>query len=290
MIHSQLICDSCGSTEYEVLRASKLNVVEDEKTYFSSSSKPIHSQLVRCRCQLVFIYPRPPMEKVNEEYKSAIDMNHATERGNRIKSFKRVFRQNTLMQYLVENAHCSLLDIGSASGEFVECAAQLGIQAQGIEPSIHLSSIARTKYGLNVATGFLDTSNYPSSHFNIVSMMDVLEHLESPSTMLNDISKILDSNGILILNLPMIDTFTARLMRFKWPFFLEVHLYYFTKKSIESLLKNNGFKIVQTSRYSQSLSIGYLLNRVFGKDFPKFLGLIPFRYCMGQRTIIAKKA
>jgi hypothetical protein len=108
--------------------------------------------------------------------------------------------------------------------------------------------------------------------------------------MLNDISKILDTNGILILNLPMIDTFTARLMRFKWPFFLEVHLYYFTKKSIESLLKNNGFKIVQTSRYSQSLSIGYLLNRVFGKDFPKFLGLIPFRYCMGQRTIIAKKA
>ena len=290
MNDSQMLCDSCGSSEFEVFRASKVIESTNETTYFSSSAKPLHSQLVRCRCQLVFIYPRPSIEKIKEEYKSAIDINHATERGNRIKSFKRVFQQSALRDYLATNNQCSILDIGSASGEFVECAGQLGIQAEGIEPSVHLSSMARNQYGLNVLTGFLDTSLYPKSHFNIVSMMDVLEHLESPSTMLNDVSKILDTNGLLILNLPMIDTFTARLMRFRWPFFLEVHLYYFTKISIENLLETSGFRILQTSRYSQSLSIGYLFKRVFGIEIPRFLGFVPIRYCMGQRTIIAKKA
>lgn len=290
MNHSQPICDSCGSPKFEIFRDSK-NVVEtDETTFFSSSAKPLQSQLVRCHCQLVFIYPRRPIEEINEEYRSAIDLDHATERRNRIKSFQRIFRKETLSRYIAMNPQCSLLDIGSASGEFVECATQFGIQAQGIEPSVHLSSMARNEYGQKIATGFLEISNYPPFHFNIVSLMDVLEHLESPSTMLRDVEKILDANGLLILNLPMIDTFTARLMRFNWPFFLEVHLFYFTNHTIEMLLRKNGFKIVQVSSYSQSLSLGYLLKRVFGVNFPTFLTSIPIRYFMGQRTIIARKS
>jgi hypothetical protein len=127
--------------------------------------------------------------------------------------------------------------------------------------------------------------------FDVVSLWDVLEHLSDPKQTLKKIHAMLPSEGLLILNLPMIDTLPARVMGFRWPFYLNVHIYYFTLKTIEALLLETGYEIQGVRRYWQTLSLGYVLNRAGIKLPEKVEDMlnVPFRYYMGQRTIIVRK-
>ena len=77
--------------------------------------------------------------------------------------------------------------------------------------------------------------------FDLITLSDVLEHVSEPSQMINDVLQYLRPSGLLLLNLPMIDTLPARFLNKFWPFYLEVHLYYFTIQTINQFLKINGF-------------------------------------------------
>jgi len=62
-------------------------------------------------------------------------------------------------------------------------------------------------------------------------------------------------------------------------------------RTIEKLLDETGFEVRGVSRYWQTLSLGYVLNRA-GIKLPKTIEdmlKIPFRYYLGQRTIVAGK-
>lgn len=86
-------------------------------------------------------------------------------------------------------------------------------------------------------------------------------------------------------------------MQKKWPFFLSVHLYYFTLASLKRVL-GNEFVFIKKFPHFQSLEIGYVLKRA-KKYFSifKFIELmfsklkinhIPFIYNLGQTTFIFK--
>ena len=82
---------------------------------------------------------------------------------------------------------------------------------------------------------------------------------------------------------------------------LDVHLFYFNKKSLNSLFQSCGFKLMYESKYPQKLSLGYLLFRVLKIVFPEvdesrinyltrgFLNLIPIKYSVGQRVFAFEK-
>ena len=50
--------------------------------------------------------------------------------------------------------------------------------------------------------------------------------------------------------------------------FLDVHLYYFEKKTISLFMKNNGFILLQVIKHKQILKLGYIMERVINV-FPK---------------------
>ena len=111
---------------------------------------------------------------------------------------------------------------------------------------------------------------------------------------------ILLSDGHLIVNYPDYDSWPRKLMGTKWPFFLSVHLFYFTPQSIRQILEKHGFQVVRIEPYFQTLELGYVLERA-GQIFyfakwveraVKILGLgqIPFKYYLGQTLVTAKKA
>ena len=64
----------------------------------------------------------------------------------------------------------------------------------------------------------------------MVTLWDVLEHLASPNNELHTIHELLEDDGILVINVPDISSLPAKIMRWKWPFYLSVHLTYFTLK------------------------------------------------------------
>jgi len=291
-------CNICGSIEHRKIKASNYGknttLAEFMEFYSSSSETKLLDQLVQCTsCSLMYVNPRVSTELSHKGYQDAIDVRHHKQDSFRIASFKVALRKinNLVDLYSGSKGPSTFLDIGCAGGAFPKAINDLGFEVIGLEPSNYLSRHARETYGLEVHSATLEEYSKNGRKFDVISLWDVLEHLSNPKAALDEINSMLPSEGILILNLPMIDTLPARTMGLRWPFYLNVHIYYFTMRTIEKLLDETGFEVRGVSRYWQTLSLGYVLNRA-GIKLPKTIEdmlKIPFRYYLGQRTIVAGK-
>jgi len=153
-----------------------------------------------------------------------------------------------------------LLDIGCAFGFLLEEARNRGWQTFGIEPNETVGRIARDK-GLDVRIGHFPEVNFEPMQFDVVCLMDVLEHLDDPDAIIRNIRKVLRPGGLLVLNVPngegLILNFSECLARvsprlarrsidrlyqldFRYP-----HLNYFAPDNLTILMKRQSFKPVQ---------------------------------------------
>jgi 2-polyprenyl-3-methyl-5-hydroxy-6-metoxy-1,4-benzoquinol methylase len=62
--------------------------------------------------------------------------------------------------------------------------------------------LAREKFGLNVTTGYLDEARFPTRFFDVVTMLDVIEHVTDPLNLLCEVHRILKNDGILLIKTP----------------------------------------------------------------------------------------
>lgn len=291
-------CNICNSSEYHKVRSSSYGASstfsEFAAFYSSSSETKLVDQLVQCNsCSLIYVNPRISTTLSFKGYQNAVDTRHHEQDSYRIRSFKTALRKINKIVDLFTGVEgpSTFLDVGCAGGAFPKAIKDLNFRVIGLEPSKYLSEHARNQYELDVRAITLEEFSLDKPKFDVVSLWDVLEHLSDPKQTLVRLHSMLPKEGLLILNLPMVDTFPARVMGSRWPFYLNVHIYYFTMKTITTLLDETGFEVKGVIRYWQTLSLGYVLNRA-GIKMPKkiedFLS-IPFRYYMGQRTIIVRK-
>lgn len=294
-------CNLCSATDFDVLHPSNYETFSSleqlTKIYSSSSEDSLFDQIVRCvSCDLIYLNPRISGEVVKTGYTIAIDTRHHEQDYFREHSFRRAL--NGLNAYLkpllgkLESPR--LVDVGCAGGIFVKVANDFGFDAKGLELSQYLANFGTEKYNVQILPMTLEdfASENRNRDITLVSFWDVLEHLPDPSSTLKTVNSILDESGLLLLNLPMVDTFPAKLLSFKWPFYLNVHTYYFSIDTITRLLEKSGFKIIYHSRYWQTLGLGYVFQRAGIKSswLQWMFRKVPFKYYMGQRTILAKKS
>ena len=71
--------------------------------------------------------------------------------------------------------------------------------------------------------------------YDLITYWDVFEHLTDINSEIIHINKFLKNNSFLLLNIPDYGSLFRKLLGFKWPFFLDVHLYYFENKTCRSL-------------------------------------------------------
>jgi len=93
-----------------------------------------------------------------------------------------------------------LLDYGCAVGLFVKVAKEAGWCAQGYERSPWAANYGRTQLGLDIteADGTLDP--FGSNAFDVVTLWDVLEHLQNPREVLRMVANWISPGGLLALN------------------------------------------------------------------------------------------
>ena len=273
-----------------ILLGSKIFVAE-------SSTKPI-SGIYKCpNCKLVQLLPRVSDSLITDSYASSNSENFHNPSIYRIKSFKRAMSK---LKKISLSDISTVCDIGCASGEFLSSISDKVETCIGIEPNKNLGEIARSDFGLEIFTGTLTTFN-SQTKFDLVTMWDVLEHVVSPKATLKKLNDLFieiklnetrDKQAIeekrkkyLILNLPMIDTLPARLLGSFWPFYLEVHIYYFTLQTIKLYTQELGFELIEQKRYWQTLPLRYLMRRYTASSL-NWVPNIPVKYYLGQRTLV----
>lgn len=165
----------------------------------------------------------------------------------------------------------SLLDVGAGSGILVEEALKLGFEADGIEPSTWLVKQALNRK-LPVYEGILP---HPSlkPQYDIITLVDVIEHVSNPVEILSEMKKVLKPNGIILIVTPDVSALVPKLMKSKWWHFRLAHIGYFDTKTLNLAMERSGFQKVSIFRPCWYFPMDYIFERL--KKFLFFLK--PFR-------------
>jgi 2-polyprenyl-3-methyl-5-hydroxy-6-metoxy-1,4-benzoquinol methylase len=139
------------------------------------------------------------------------------------------------------------LELGCANGSFVGLLSAAGYDASGMDLSPAVTAFVHEAFEVPILTGPLETQDLKSEAFDVVILMDVLEHLPQPVESLETIAEILRPAGLLMIQTPAFDpTYRYQtLLEEKHPFLAQLkadeHLYLFHRESVKQLLKSVGF-------------------------------------------------
>tara|TARA_B100001758_G_C18382420_1_gene598026 strand:- start:467 stop:1354 length:888 start_codon:yes stop_codon:yes gene_type:complete len=205
--------------------------------------------IVSCEtCGLMFTNPRPSENNMAKYYKSDKYISHTNNKKGVFNSLYQAVRKYSIKRKLnllkTKAAKGSHLDIGCGTGEFLNACKKEGFLARGVEPSKLAREQAIKNYNLDVSSG-ADLKQYSSCEFDSISMWHVLEHVSNIKETLTEIKRIIKKDGILIIAVPNCNSWDAAYYKEFWAAWdVPIHLWHFTKKTIETLFNNNGFKLI----------------------------------------------
>lgn len=172
------------------------------------------------------------------------------------------------MEWLLDQASAarpgirSMLDVGAATGLLVELAIRRGFQATGVEPSRSLVDVARSSHGVELLQGTIPHPSLEGRTFDVVFLVDVIEHVSEPVTLLRDAARYLAPGGILMVVTPDVASVARKLLRRRWWHFRLAHVGYFDARSFGIACRRAGLTIARRQRAKWFFRMSYLIERV----------------------------
>jgi len=199
-------------------------------------------ELLQCpTCSHVWLGNRPTPEEMSHYYgaKYHSEVGHSGETSP--KRWK--WHLRVISKY---KAAGSVLDIGCSSGGFLGYLKGGPWKLHGIEASPPTAERARATTGAEVFAGDVLGANFPSESFDLITCMDVLEHLYEPREVLRNVCKWLKPGGIFYVFVPNILSYEARIFQSFWyGLDLPRHVHHFTPKSLAHVATSAGLRQVR---------------------------------------------
>lgn len=258
-------CNLCGSRDNKVLYPSTLPDGlgcggSVERFRCTSSGYGKHGPIVKCQnCGLIYVNPHRQANAILHDYEEVVDHLYLEEREGRVLTFRRNLQP--LEELVPPERGRRLLDVGCYIGVFVEIAQERGWEAWGVEPSHWAAREARNR-GLRVLEGTLDDVHLAEESFDVITMWDVIEHLTDPMRELRESYCLLKKGGLICIHTMNIESPLARLMGHRWPWLMEMHLHYFSPRTLGAMLRKAGFTVVKMINQGRFLRLGYLATRI----------------------------
>ncbi len=237
-------CVICGGSEIEEVRPAEIEHLE--QVSFSYSFQPEHTRtfrVVRCgTCTHMFCAPLP--ERVTESYHDVVDeeyLKHAESRRLAAELVLRTVSQST--------AGRSLLDVGCATGDFLEAGREAGFDVEGVELSAWSCAIARERGFVVHDVPLATFAKQGGQRFDVVSLIGVIEHFPDPRAEMENIAKLLRPGGIVVIWTGDASAWLPRLLGRRWWYWQGQHIQYFTHASLARLAALAGFEHVKTELY-----------------------------------------
>ena len=146
----------------------------------------------------------------------------------------------------------SALDIGCATGIFLEYLKKNKINAMGVDVSTEMVKRAKEK-GLNASSTDLFSL---SGKFDLITLWDVVEHFTDPTKALVKVNNLLEENGNLIIETPCRGIISDH-FGFKWRHYNPPqHIYLFNQNALVFLLRQAGFRVVSWVRFGSGYTSG----------------------------------
>lgn len=239
------------------------------------------STFVKCgECGFIYLNPRPVggFEKVSDATVEGL-----TEKGYR--ESRAWYYRRILREFAPFRRTGRLLEVGCASGGFLEAAREAGWEALGVEIAEKLARVGRER-GLDIRTCDICDADLPADWFDVAALNMVIEHVPSPGKVARELYRVLRPGGALWMHTPNYASTAIRMApdESNYP---PAHLSCFTPATLSRLCREAGFRV----RYVRTTGFRFPGKRkAWRKPLEKLASLILARLGKGHRLrVLAKK-
>jgi 2-polyprenyl-3-methyl-5-hydroxy-6-metoxy-1,4-benzoquinol methylase len=239
--------------------------------------------IVRCRqCGLTYVNPRFAQQELHEIYTESYYDHDGIKNGQKFfgyddyvqdeENIKITFAKRlAVIERLAGDMarphsakNCQLLDVGCATGFFLDLARSKGWNVVGTEVSSFGASFAQERFGLDVRLGTLRDLHLNDQTFDVVTMWDVIEHVLDPMAELLEVHRVLRQGGLLSIITPDANSLVARLLGSRWEEYRRVreHVYFFSRRTLTEMLRKAGFEILRTESADKVFYLGPAMQRL----------------------------
>ena len=259
-------CPVCEFEENTVMFYSTSSTGKDGAEYQCTNTyHASHGQIVRCLgCGLIYTNPQLPAEDIEALYADVEDAVYLDNIRARIKTFE--YNLSRIKSVLPSQG--KLLDVGSYCGIFLKVAEnKTEYTVAGVEPSRWAVEYC-TRQGLSAFCGTLKDLPTSERNFDIITSWDVLEHVCDPMAELAEVNQRLRVGGVYAFSTLHVDNWFPKLVGERWPWYMDMHLYYFTNSILKHMLERNGFELIRVQPYCHIITGEYFLRKMDSLGVP----------------------
>lgn len=147
-----------------------------------------------------------------------------------------------------------MLDVGCGPGLFLIEAKKRGWEVYGTEFTDNQLAYLNKK-GINTLKGKLNNNSFKDEMFDIIISSEVIEHINNPVEEVKHFNRLLRKGGIVYITTPNFNALERYLLKGDYEIIeYPEHLCYYTPKTINLLLTQNGFKKLKITTTGISLA------------------------------------
>jgi 2-polyprenyl-3-methyl-5-hydroxy-6-metoxy-1,4-benzoquinol methylase len=286
-----MVCNNCKSSKVK----KKFDITAQHQIWFCLN------------CNVQFLYPQLneiALQKLYSEnyYKAwGIEGEADNQITKKMKIATFQLRIDLIRHYINKG---KVLDVGCATGYFLEIAQKNGFEVFGVEFSNYSSTIAQKMFGeKNIFCGTIEQCGFVDDNFDVITMSDLIEHVRIPSQTLLKASALLKKDGLIMIMTPDHDSLSNYMMGKRWIHYKLEHFFYFNRKSINYTASSCGLELIHYERSQKALNIDYLhtqlnvykhwlmtpLCNILQFVLPKKITAKNFYIAIGEMVVILKK-
>jgi SAM-dependent methyltransferase len=228
---------------------------------------------VKCtQCGLVFQNPRFTREALASYFSSSFFIKDADSPNTSLEdllgyfdyeawdaSYKKtaILRLKQIRRFAPPPGH--LLEIGTATGSFLDEARRTGYDVRGVDLSATFAETARRRYSLDIDVDFIEDIDLPREHYDVVCNFGGVGCWRDPMRALRNIRSSMKSSGVFVLNHPNCDGILALLYGDRYPEFNHASLTIFSNQTMRRCLTEAGFRVVASQNERQFASFGRIV-------------------------------
>jgi len=212
---------------------------------------------------IIFLAEKPPLSDmaafVDAEYEAGVYRDYVNARRLKLATMRR--RLPAICKYA---RGPRLLDVGCASGFFIEAALDAGFDPVGIELSPTAIELARPEVRTRITCGDVNVLIASEARqFDVVTAFDIIEHTLDPAAFLDDIGRVLAPGGLLVVSTPDTGHWLRGIMGNRWPMLQPFqHTFLFSQQAIRALLLEHGYEPIVIESARKVITVDYLFGQL----------------------------
>ena len=142
------------------------------------------------------------------------------------------------------NPKMKVLDIGCSTGHFLYAMRDYVQECIGIEFNREDARFTNEELGIKTYTEPIQDTDIPLEYFDLVTVSQVLEHIDDPIGFLTTIYNYMKPDGFLYIEVPNIRDaliFVYNIESYADFWFREPHVFYFSPETLSMVLERSGF-------------------------------------------------